>query len=207
MISGAQASLHTQQERLRVDSRDHAAEQVVDQFHGGACAVRAAVVDVGCDLAEDGQAGVKILFGTANHQDQRAVLGLSLPARHRTIEHADAALLAGFIQLLADLRVDGAEVGVDHALTGGRVGAVLAEHRLDHVWPVWQHTDDQIGAHGHVGWSLDGRGPEAGQILHRLRVQVVDADVKSGLPNVSGDRAPHRAEPDNADLLHGVTLR
>ena len=103
---------HAQRERLGGADHEDAEQHVVADLGGLAGAGAARVEDVGAHLLEHGAGALQVLFAAADHEGQRAGDGAAGAARHRRIDHRDAALRGRIGDLARGGRGDGA--AVDH---------------------------------------------------------------------------------------------
>ena len=142
------------------------------------------------------------------HHGHLAGGGLGLAARHRPVDHQDAALGEPRAEPLGVVGRHGDAHDEHAALAHRRRRAVLAEqHRLGLLGVHHQHDDD-IAGRAELGRAGAGHGADVDERLHDLGPHVAHAHRKVGAQQRFRDPAAHRAQPDHADLgfVHGRSL-
>lgn len=144
-------------------------------------------------------------FGVAaDHEGQGAGCRAGSAAGHRRVEHRQAALAGGGVDLARRGRGDGR--AFQHQGAGGdvREQAIVVEVQAFDVLAGRQHADDHVGALHRVAGAAGGAGAGGDQAVDGALHQVEDVQQVAGLEQVGGHRRAHVAEADEGDLFHGA---
>jgi hypothetical protein len=183
-----------------------AAEELVDGLdHRALARALADVEELVAERREQRPRRREHVVSRRRHDGERAAGRADDPARHRRVDEA----APGRLDLLADLRRVGGRAGrhQDHDRGGfeRRKRAAVEEHGA-RLGGVDDHEHEGIGVPRRRGGAVGAGTAGRGKRIERRGLEVEAAHREAGRDEPQRHGQPHGAEPDKADLLHGLIL-